>query len=106
MAQRTGKQQAGGLTSVAYGLDGDPAAVAIVQRIFAEFCHPYWHATLSEIAKGLNLDEIATKRGGRWHASTVRYILHNAAYTPAVIDEDTYNRAQWRLQSLRSGPPQ
>lgn len=105
MAQRTGKQQAGGLTSVAYGLDGDPAAVAIVQRIFAEFCHPYLHATLSEIAKGLNLDEIPTKRRGRWHASTVRYILNNDAYAPAVVSEEMYNRAQQRLRFLRSGPP-
>ena len=105
MARRTGKQQAGRLTSVAYGLDGDPDAVAIVQRIFAEFTRLYARATLSEIAAGLNTDEVATQRGGRWHAATVRYILRNAAYVPDVISYSTFMIAQARLQTLRPGPP-
>lgn len=31
--------------------------------------------TLKAIADGLNADEVATARGGRWHASTVRRVL-------------------------------
>ena len=33
-----------------------------------------------EIAKQLNEEEIATKRGGKWHGSTVSYILKNHHY--------------------------
>ena len=105
MAQRTGKQNAGRLTSVAYGLDGDPDAVDTVQRIFAEFVRLYADATLSEIARDLNTDEVRTQRGGKWHAATVRYILRNVSYTPDVIDTSTFEAAQRRLQALRSGPP-
>ena len=102
---RAGKQRAGRAISVAYGLDGDPVAVATVRRIFAEFCHPYAHATLSEIAKALNTDEVATQRGGRWYASTVRYILCNAAYVTEIIDAELFEQAAARLARLRPGPP-
>jgi hypothetical protein len=102
---RAGKQGAGRAISVPYGLDGDPVAVATVQRIYAEFCHPYAHATLSEIARGLNTDEVATQRGGRWHASSVRYILCNPAYVPEVINAELFEQAAARLARLRPGPP-
>lgn len=102
---RAGKQGAGRAISVAYGLDGDPVAVATVRRIFAEFCHPYAHFTLSEIARALNVDEVATKQGRRWHASSVKYILQNGAYVPAVIDADLFGQAAARLQRLKPGPP-
>ena len=102
---RAGKQGAGRAISVPYGLDGDPVAVATVRRVYAEFCHPYAHATLSEIARALNTDEVATRRGGQWYASTVRYILCNAAYVPGVIDAEAFEQAAARLQRLRPGPP-
>ena len=102
---RVGKQGAGRAISVPYGLDGDPLAVATVRRIFAEFCHPYAHFTLSEIARALNVDEVATKHGRRWHASSVKYILRNAAYVPEVIDAEAFEQAQARLEWLRPGPP-
>lgn len=102
---RAGKQSAGRAISVPYGLDGNPLTAATVRRIFAEFCHPYAHATLSEIAKALNTDEVTTQRGGRWYASTVRYILANAAYVPSVIDAETFEQAQAKLKRLRPGPP-
>lgn len=37
-------------------------------------------ATLREIASALNDEGVPTKRGGKWHASTVRYILKNSLY--------------------------
>ncbi len=88
-----------------YGLDGDSVAAAVVQRIFADFTRLYTRATLSEIAAGLNADEIPTQRGGKWHAATVKYILSNAAYVPGVIELATFEQAQERLQALRPGPP-
>ena len=102
---RAGKQQAGRLTSVAYGLEGDPVAVATVRRIFTEFLGLYTRATLSEIAAGLNTDEIPTQRGGKWYAATVRYILSNPGYVGVVIEPATFEQAQQRLQALRPGPP-
>ncbi len=35
---------------------------------------------MGAIADRLNRDEIPTKRGGRWHASTIQYILKNKMY--------------------------
>lgn len=79
--------------------------MATVQRIFAEFADPYHRFTLTEIARALNVDDLATKRGGKWHASSVKYILRNPAYVPDVIDDKTFDRVQARLKELRPGPP-
>lgn len=88
-----------------YGLEGDAEAAATVQRIYAEFTRLYVRSSLSEIAAGLNIDEIPTLRGGKWYAATVKYILSNAAYVPGVVDRETFELAQDRLQALRPGPP-
>ncbi len=101
---RQGKQACGRAINPPYGLD-DPAAADVVRRIFAEFCNPYARFTLSEIARALNVDEMATRHGRRWHASTVKYVLRNPAYVPDVVDADTWQAAQRRLQALRPGPP-
>ena len=95
-----------------YGIEGRLLAInedeaAVVQRIFDEFTRPYIRAGLSEIAHGLNVDGIPTQRGGKWHASTVRYILANAVYAEechAIIGRGTYQQAQNRLTSMRKGP--
>ena len=34
----------------------------------------------SQIAEHLNSNRVPTKRGGRWHASTIRYIVRNDLY--------------------------
>ena len=101
---RTGKQQAGRSIQIAYGMDGDPAAVATVQRIFSEFTDVYHRFTLTEIARALNVDELATKHGKRWHASTVRYILDNDVYRE-LVGPETFDAAAARLGRLRPGPP-
>lgn len=82
----------------------DDQAAAIVQRIFAEFTRPYIRAGLSEIATGLNVDEVPTQRGGKWYASTVRYILSNQVYAGSVVSHELFDRAQGRLASMRMGP--
>jgi DNA invertase Pin-like site-specific DNA recombinase len=38
--------------------------------------------SLAGIARALNADAVPTKRGGKWHASTVRYLLRNDLYEP------------------------
>ena len=88
----------------------------IVRRIFAEFNAG---ASLSDIAKELNSTQIRTQRGGKWYASTVRYILSNGFYAglmqydgqdpvdgpqPFVINRTVYDSAQHRLDALRPGP--
>lgn len=85
----------------------DEAEAAVVQRIFDEFTRVHLHTGLSELATGLNVDDIPTQRGGRWYASTVRYILGNSIYASeprAIISRGAYERAQSRLASMRRGP--
>jgi hypothetical protein len=97
----------------------DESAANVVRRIFSEFTNPYRHETLSAIADALNTDEIPTQRGGKWHASTIRYILSNGWYAakvqydgqadvdgthPAIVTVATYQTAQGRLNALKPGP--
>ena len=85
----------------------DEAEAAVVARIFDEFTRLHLHTGLSEIAAGLNMDGIPTQRGGRWYASTVRYILSNRVYADeprAIVGRGTYQQAQNRLTSMRKGP--
>ena len=97
-----------------YSMDGDSRTIdqvsaAVVRRIFDEFTELYTHASLSEIAEGLNVDGIPTKRGGRWYASTVRYVLLNRAYAgadgwPVIVGAVTFEAAKRRMEALRPGP--
>ena len=51
---------------------------AVVRRIFDEFCRGisiYW------IAKGLNVDGIPSKRGGKWGIAVILNMLKNRSYT-------------------------
>lgn len=87
----------------------DQVSAAVVRRIFDEFTELYTHASLSEIATGLNVDSIPTARGGRWYASTVRYVLLNRAYAgadgwPVLVGAATFDAAQRRIEVLRPGP--
>ena len=85
----------------------DPAQAAIVERIFSEFTRPYIRAGLSEIADGLNVDGVPTQRGGKWYASTVRYVLGNQVYAEgptAIVSRGAYDQAQSRLASMQRGP--
>ena len=85
----------------------DDQAAETVRRIFDEFTRAYIRAGLTEIAEGLNVDGVATQRGGKWQASTVRYILSNQVYADgptAIVSRDAFDRAQSRLASMRHGP--
>ena len=90
-----------------YSMDGesrtiDQVSAAVVRRIFDEFTELYTHASLSEIAEGLNVDGIPTKRGGRWYASTVRYVLLNRTYAgaddwPLLVGASTFEAGRRAL---------
>jgi DNA invertase Pin-like site-specific DNA recombinase len=72
-----------GYTRTGDTLAADAAELATVARIRAlsEAGH-----SLAAIARTLTAEGVPTKRGGRWHASTVRYLLTNEAlYTPAAL---------------------
>ncbi len=87
-----------------YAMDGDPAAVATVRRIFAEFTALYHPANLDKIADGLNTDQVATAKGAsQWFASGVKNILAQDAYAD-LVGQKTFQTAQERLSRLRSGP--
>lgn len=63
-------------------VDADEAA--IVQRIHQMYKDG---TSMRRIADTLNDEDVKTKRGGKWHASTVKYILDNSTYQGIV----TYN---------------
>ena len=47
-------------------------------------CHMFELRTLQRIADYLNLVRFPTKRGGRWHPATIRYILDNPKHRGQV----------------------
>lgn len=87
---------------------------ATVRSIFDMFVGG---AKLSAIASTLNERQVATVSGGRWYASTVRYILSNGIYAgigqwngheaedvyPSIVNKEVYEQASRRLQALRPG---
>src|SRR5690606_26423353 len=50
----------------------------VVRRIFRERLSG---RSLRQIANDLRKDDIATKRGGKWQANTIKTILENTFYT-------------------------
>lgn len=56
---------------------GELATVARIHTWAAE------GSSLAAIARRLNAEGVPTKRKGRWHPSTVRYLLHNDLYAAA-----------------------
>ena len=55
----------------------EPAEAAVVKRMFQAVIEGTGTTTLARL---LNDEEVATKRGGRWHASTIMHILSNEIY--------------------------
>jgi len=52
------------------------------QRIASEHAEG---RSLRSIAEGLNLDKVATARGGSWHASTIRRVLDSLALDAEMV---------------------
>ena len=64
-----------------------PEEAEVVKRIFNMALNGHGSEA---IAKKLNADLIPTKRGRRWHSSSVQDILKNEKYTGDVIFQKTY----------------
>jgi DNA invertase Pin-like site-specific DNA recombinase len=82
LVHKRAKREAYAPTPLGYRRDGkallpDESELATVARIQAMWASG---RRLAAIARQLNAEGVATKRGGRWHASTVRYILQNELY--------------------------
>jgi hypothetical protein len=58
-------------------LEPDPETPPIVRRIFQLRDEG---ESLRSIAERLNADDVETKSGGEWHASTVKYVPDNPKY--------------------------
>lgn len=65
-----------------------PEEAEIVRRIFAEYLDG---AGVMTIAKKLTADGILSPRGGTWHATTIRKILVNYAYTGNLLLQKTFS---------------
>ena len=67
-----------GYTSKDKELETDKKEAKIVKAIFK--LKKNKHLSINEIARRLNNEGFETKRGGRWYASTISYILKNPIY--------------------------
>lgn len=65
----------------------DPEQAVIVKRIFSELLAG---KGTDAIAKGLNAENVPTKKGGRWTSTSIRGILANEKYTGDCIFQKTY----------------
>jgi len=63
-------------------LEPDPKTAPIVQRIFRECLEA---KGLMTIARGLNADGLPSRKGIKWGTTSVQKILHNEAYTGAMV---------------------
>lgn len=77
-----------------YGYDWDgeqmvinPEQTKIVKQIFA---YALSGQGTSAIARKLNEDQVPTKKGGRWNATTIKGILRNEKYTGDCLFQKTY----------------
>src|SRR5699024_10233163 len=50
------------------------------------------------IARQLNAEKIATKRGGNWTGTTIRGIIKNEKYTGAVLLQNTFTTEQFNMK--------
>ncbi|HBN09062.1 MAG TPA: hypothetical protein DD435_10580 [Cyanobacteria bacterium UBA8530] len=111
----------GGACPFAYSLNEKSNQFAIneneanvIKRIFRERAQG---RSLRQIANDLTSDAIATKRGGRWQANTVKTILENPFYTgdyhcqgkihqddhEAIIDRALFNKVSCNDSILQVG---
>jgi len=76
-------------------VEGDPAAIAIIQRIFHEFVEQ-GHSEY-RIAEGLNAEGILSPGGLRWSAGMVIDRLRNEKYAGTMV----YNQTSQKLKTPR-----
>lgn len=82
-------------------VEGDPAQVAAIQRIFHEFVD--LGQSEYKIAEGLNADGILSPSGRRWGAGSVLGRLQNETYIGTLV----YNKTTQKLKTpRRDNPPE
>jgi site-specific DNA recombinase len=92
---------AGGFPAYGYEAEGgdlkvDPERAETVKAIFR--MRRSQHKGLREIARTLNERGTETARGGKWHASTVKYVLANPLYRGRMeYAEESAKRVELRL---------
>lgn len=94
----------------------DPETAPVVKRIFSEYVSG---RSVRDICDGLNADGIRTRTGGLFDKSAIPRILKNERYTgvyifsdlvrdeggmPAIIDRETFDRAQALLAQRKHAP--
>ncbi|MGY8660955.1 recombinase family protein [Bradyrhizobium sp. UFLA05-109] len=80
---------------------GPTAEIETVRDIFRSFVTE--KKTITEIADGLNNQQVPTSRGARWDANKVHKLLTNEAYIGNIV----YNRYSYKLQTTAvANPPE
>jgi hypothetical protein len=82
-------------------VEGDPAEIAIIQRIFHEFVD--LRDSEHRIAEGLQDDGVLSPGGHRWSAGMVVHRLRNEKYVGTMV----YNKTTKKLKTpKRPNPPE
>ncbi len=82
-------------------MEGDPAQVATIQRIFHEFVESGYSEY--KIAEGLNRDGVLSPGGSRWGAGSVLARIRNETYLGTLV----YNKTSQKLKTPRiENPPE
>jgi DNA invertase Pin-like site-specific DNA recombinase len=82
-------------------VEGDPAAIIVIQRIFHEFV-ALGHSE-HRVAEGLNADEILSPGGHRWSAGMIVERLRNEKYAGTMV----YNKTSQKLKTpTHVNPPE
>lgn len=69
-----------------------PEQAKVVQRIFSEILAG---KGVDAIANELNQEQLPSKKGSKWHPSTIRGIVSNEKYTGDVLFQKTYTDARF-----------
>jgi DNA invertase Pin-like site-specific DNA recombinase len=80
------------------GLEPDPHTAPIVRRIFNLREEG---ESLRSIADTLNAAGVPTKRGGDWHASTVKHVLDNPKYRGRLVQTFDGETVETEAEALR-----
>jgi len=79
------------------GLEVDPNEAQTIRRIFTMRQQGMSYRAIADV---LNSEDVPTKRGGRWYAGTVRYILDNPKYRGTI---EYYFRFDGEAHVLENG---
>jgi len=82
LRHKKGQRQAYSPTPYGFDREGDGLVVNATEQTIIEQVQQ-WHrqgSSLHQIAARLTAAGVPTKRGGQWHACTVRYLLRNELY--------------------------